>query len=156
MSDYSEINQKMKITNAQAQSGVIPFELRLNGMPDHKDGKYLVVFNNNTSTDDRGSLTLGGNSWYYGGNEQMDKYNNGFEYDRGIINASNDFSKAFIVASNSKNLYNKIGHYNGEKTIKLDRLTAIVLFIPGQSEKKEVVKLQDTTMLSMPRVSMQV
>ncbi|WP_143927331.1 KxYKxGKxW signal peptide domain-containing protein [Streptococcus dysgalactiae] len=122
LTDYNDVNgkdgrnPKMVITNAQDNSGIITYELR----SDNND-KYLVVFNNNTNATDNHQLVLGGNQYYYG----QDK-------SKGQINASNDFSKAFIVASNSKNLYNKIGQFNGEKTITLNHLSATVLFIPGE------------------------
>ena len=111
LSNYDEIIQKMLISNAQPESGVITYELtRENG------GKYLVVFNNNP-LDDK-TLSLGGNSYYYGS-----------EASRGKINEGNDFSKAFIVTSSAQGLYKKIGHYNEEKTISLDPLSATVFYI---------------------------
>ena len=110
MSDYQEILSKMIITNAQNQSGVITYELtRDNG------AKYLVIFNNNPLGDKK--LILGGDNYYYGTEK------------RGQINEQNDFSKTFIVTSSAQGLYGKIGHYNDEKNITLDPLSATVLYL---------------------------
>ncbi|MGT2866258.1 alpha-amylase family glycosyl hydrolase, partial [Streptococcus fryi] len=115
LSEYGkEIFSHMTITNAQENSGIITFELRQDN-----DDKYLVIFNNNTSSDNNSSLTLGPGNYYYGS-----------EISRGRINYSNDFTNAFVVTSNSKNLYDKIGSINGEPTITLDKLSATVLYIP--------------------------
>lgn len=128
LSDYqNEVFKHMTITNAQAGSGIITYELK------HDNGdKYLVVFNNNTSSNDNHSLTLGGDNWYYGSKEGKGK---------GEINETNDFSNAYIVTTNSKGLYDKIGKVNGEKTITLDKLTATVLYIP----KVELVSKDNLT-----------
>ncbi|MDY4035076.1 hypothetical protein [Streptococcus dysgalactiae] len=145
LKDYeAEIFKKMKITNAQAKSGIITFELQ----EDNGD-KYLVVFNNNTDQTNK-KLTLGdihSDNWYYGGTKEMDKFNNGIpgEYNRGKINETNDFTNAYIVTTNSKNLYNKIGQMNGQKTITMDHLSATVLYIPKAVDVAEVTTKADVT-----------
>lgn len=112
LKDYeAEIFKKMKITNAQKESGIITFELQ----EDNGD-KYLVVFNNNTSSGDK-SLTLGdtnSTNWYYGRQDNFTEFKN-TDGNRGKINETNDFTNAYIVTTNSKNLYNKIGQMNGQK-----------------------------------------
>lgn len=106
LKDYNEVTgangkaAKMVITNAQKDSGIITYELR-----GDKGDKYLVVFNNNTDQKDNGELTLGANNWYYGDLTKKEYLN--LEGNRGQINATNDFTNAFIVLSNSKNLYDK-------------------------------------------------
>ena len=123
LSDYQkEIFKHMKITNAQKGSGIVTYELtKENG------DRYLAVFNNNTSPDNNSSLTLGGNSYYYGSDKN-----------RGDIN---DFSNAYVVATNSKNLYDKIGKVNGSKTITMDKLSATILYLPkAKITNKSVVR----------------
>lgn len=129
MSDFSKIRKTMVITNAQPKSGIITYELRNEVTGD----KYLVVFNNNTATDNN-KLTLGneGNNYYYGADKA-----------RGNINGTNDFSKAFIVTSSSPNLYDKIGKYNNEKNITMDYMSATVLFFPAEA-KKELKTVKQT------------
>nr|WP_231297629.1 hypothetical protein [Streptococcus dysgalactiae] len=142
LKDYeAEIFKKMKITNAQKESGIITFELQ----EDNGD-KYLVVFNNNTSSGDK-SLTLGDTSstnWYYGGQDNFAEFKN-TDGNRGKINETNDFTNAYIVTTNSKNLYNKIGQMNGQKTITMDHLSATVLYIPKAVEVSEVTTKADLT-----------
>ncbi|WP_159720959.1 mucin-binding protein [Streptococcus halichoeri] len=143
LSDYKDIEKYMIVTNAQTQSGVITYELRLDSNTTiNKNGKYLVIFNN-IDGDASKTLTLGDTNWYYGGNEKMGEFHN-TENNRGIINKTNDFSKAFIVTTNSKSLYNKIGRFNGSKTITVDPLSATVLFIPGESVMQGVEKSKQT------------
>ncbi|EHI70689.1 alpha-amylase family glycosyl hydrolase [Streptococcus ictaluri] len=138
LKDYeAEIFKKMKITNAQKGSGIITFELQ----EDNGD-KFLVVFNNNTDSQNK-QLTLGdisSDNWYYGGTRQMEEFNNHIpgENNRGKINESNDFTNAYIVTTNSKNLYGKIGQMNGQKTITMDHLSATVLYIPKGVETSQV------------------
>lgn len=136
LSDYNDINEKMVVTNAQGGSGVITYELRLDGKGENKNGKYLVIFNNNNG-DSKSSLTLGGNQWYYGGNEKLNEFKN-MEGNRGRINSTNDFSNAFIVTSNSKSLYDKIGQKVGQKELTVDPLSATVLFIPAPAKATEL------------------
>ncbi|BBA92727.1 KxYKxGKxW signal peptide domain-containing protein [Streptococcus ruminantium] len=136
LSDYNDINEKMVVTNAQGSSGVITYELRLDGKGENKNGKYLVIFNNNNG-DNKSSLTLGGNQWYYGGNEKLNEFKN-MEGNRGRINSTNDFSNAFIVTSNSKSLYDKIGQKVGQKELTVDPLSATVLFIPAPAKATEL------------------
>ncbi|WP_165437156.1 KxYKxGKxW signal peptide domain-containing protein [Streptococcus ruminantium] len=136
LSDYNDINEKMVVTNAQGSSGVITYELRLDGKGENKNGKYLVIFNNNNG-DSKSSLTLGGNQWYYGGNEKLNEFKN-MEGNRGRINSTNDFSNAFIVTSNSKSLYDKIGQKVGQKELTVDPLSATVLFIPAPAKATEL------------------
>lgn len=145
LKDYeAEIFKKMKITNAQKGSGIVTFELQ----EDNGD-KYLVVFNNNTDSQNK-QLTLGdvsSDNWYYGGIREIDKYNNGIEGERnrGKINDTNDFTNAYIVTTNSKNLYGKIGQMNGEKTITMDHLSATVLYIPKKVEVSQLTTKADIT-----------
>lgn len=131
LSDYqNEIFKHMKITNAQKGSGIVTYELtKENG------DRYLAVFNNNTFSDNNSSLTLGGNSYYYGSDKS-----------RGDIN---DFSNAYVVATNSKNLYDKIGRANGSKTITMDKLSATILYIPkakitNESVVRETIRYVNT------------
>lgn len=131
----------MKITNAQKESGIITFELQ-----EDNGNKYLVVFNNNTSSGDK-SLTLGDTSsinWYYGGQDNFTEFKN-TDGNRGKINETNDFTNAYIVTTNSKNLYNKIGQMNGQKTITMDHLSATVLYIPKAVEVAKLTPKADVT-----------
>ncbi|MFA9414247.1 KxYKxGKxW signal peptide domain-containing protein [Streptococcus sp. E29BA] len=136
LSEYKDIDEKMVVTNAQDQSGVITYELRPDGKGETVNGKYLVIFNNNKG-DGESSLTLGGDEWYYGGKQDMENHKN-LEGNRGVINSTNDFSKAFIVATNAKNLYEKIGQTVGEKKLTVDPLSATVLFIPAPAKAVEL------------------
>ncbi|MCB2840627.1 alpha-amylase family glycosyl hydrolase [Streptococcus dysgalactiae] len=142
LKDYeAEIFKKMKITNAQKESGIITFELQ----EDNGD-KYLVVFNNNTSSGDK-SLTLGdtnSTNWYYGRQDNFTEFKN-TDGNRGKINETNDFTNAYIVTTNSKNLYNKIGQMNGQKTITMDHLSATVLYIPKAVEVAKLTTKADVT-----------
>ncbi|WP_161980787.1 LPXTG cell wall anchor domain-containing protein [Streptococcus sp. S784/96/1] len=143
LTDYRDVNgqigkPKMVITNAQENSGIITYELR-----GEKGDRYLVVFNNNTATENQGSLTLGGaNSWYYGG--KLDQQPLNHEGNRGRINDNNDFTNAFIVLSNSKNLYDRIGKTVGEKTVTLDHLSATVFYIPAEPKLLEMKTVKQT------------
>lgn len=124
LSDYqNEILKKMTITNAQPQSGIITYELQ----EDNGD-KFLVVFNNNMS--DNHSLTLGGDEYYYGRGPRDGEYRDAISGHRGKINDTNDFTNAYIVLTNSQNLYEKIGQMNGKQTITFDPVSASVLYIP--------------------------
>ncbi|MGT2895354.1 KxYKxGKxW signal peptide domain-containing protein [Streptococcus entericus] len=136
LSEYKDIDEKMVVTNAQNSSGVITYELRPDGKGENINGKYLVIFNNNKG-DGESSLTLGGDEWYYGGKQDMENHKN-LEGNRGVINSTNDFSKAFIVATNAKNLYEKIGQTVGEKKLTVDPLSATVLFIPAPAKAVEL------------------
>lgn len=136
LSEYKDIDEKMVVTNAQDGSGIITYELRPDGKGENKNGKYLIIFNNNKG-DGVSSLTLGGDEWYYGGNKEMDKFHN-TENNRGYINAANDFSKAFIVATNAKNLYDKIGQTVGSQKLTVDPLSATILFIPAPAKAIEL------------------
>ncbi|MBJ8325212.1 mucin-binding protein [Streptococcus pacificus] len=130
LSDYQkEVFPHMVITNVQVNSGIITYELK----KDNGD-KYLMVFNNNTDTSNP-SLILGGDNWYYGRTGAGN----------GVINSGdkrNDFSNAYIVTTNSENLYDKIGQFNGEKTIKFNPLSASVLYIPAKEETELITKQQ--------------
>ncbi|MFA9492427.1 KxYKxGKxW signal peptide domain-containing protein [Streptococcus sp. E17BB] len=136
LSEYKDIDEKMVVTNAQDQSGVITYELRPDGKGETVNGKYLVIFNNNKG-DGESSLTLGGDEWYYGGKQDMENHKN-LEGNRGVINSTNDFSKAFIVTTNAKKLYDKIGQTVGEKKLTVDPLSATVLFIPAPAKAVEL------------------
>ncbi|MBJ8349156.1 KxYKxGKxW signal peptide domain-containing protein [Streptococcus sp. CSL7508-lung] len=130
LSDYqTEVFPHMEITNVQVNSGIITYELK----KDNGD-KYLMVFNNNTDTSNP-SLTLGGDNWYYGRTGAG----------KGVINSGdkrNNFSNAYIVTTNSENLYEKIGRFNGEKTITFNPLSASVLYIPAKEEAELITKQQ--------------
>ncbi|MGT2828536.1 KxYKxGKxW signal peptide domain-containing protein [Streptococcus hillyeri] len=144
LTDYKDINgkdnrtPKMVITNAQDNSGIITYELR-----GDKGGKYVVVFNNNTSPDHGGRLTLGGQeSWYYGG--KLDQQPLNPEGNRGQINEKNDFTNAFVVLSNSKGLYDKIGQTVGTETVTLDHLSATIFYIPAEPKLSEIKTSKQT------------
>lgn len=130
-SNFKDIHSVMKITNAQENSGIITYELT---NPETKD-KYLVIFNNNRIPDNNRKLTIGrkGDNYYYGA-KHKDKTGN--------ING-NDFTNAFIVTSNSENLYNKIGQFNKEENITMEYLSTTVLFIPSKPTMKLMKKTQN-------------